>query len=105
MAFHSGHPELELYPLEEIIIAIYLPFMTVCSLPVCGLVAEGQKMIVGNVIHVPNDIASTVDVLPRNLDDIGTIALQLKMQERVQICSVQGKYSTPESVCCPAVPH
>ena len=81
VGFPQWPPELELYPLEETIIAIYLPFMTVHSLPVCGLVAEGQKMIVGNVIHVPNDIASTVDVLPRNLDDIGTIALQLKCKK------------------------
>ena len=82
VGFPKRPPELELYPLEETVISIYLPFMTVRSLPVCGLIAEGQKMIVGNVIHVPNDIASTVEVLPRNLNDIGTIALQLKRKKQ-----------------------
>ena len=29
-----------------------LPFMMISSLPVCGHTANGQKLIVGNVVHV-----------------------------------------------------
>ena len=81
VGFPERPDELKLFPLEETLIAPLLPFMTLRSLPVCGLVAEGQKLIVGNVVHVPNDISSTVDVLPRNLDDMGTIGLELKRKK------------------------
>ena len=69
---------LNLYPLEETLIAPLIPFMTVRSLPICGILQHGQKMIVGNVVHVPNDIAKTVKQLPRSLQDMGTIAVAFK---------------------------
>jgi len=69
---------LNLHPLEETLIAPIIPFMTVRSLPVSGMTKHGQKLIVGNVVHVPNDIAKTVKQLPRSLDDMGTIAVSLK---------------------------
>ena len=55
IGFPECPPELELYPLEETLVAHPLPFMTIRSLPVCGHTAIGQKTIVGNVVHVPND--------------------------------------------------
>ena len=64
VCFPKRPPELELFPLEETLISPLLPFMTIRSLPVGGLTKEGQKLIVGNVVHVPNDIASTVRILP-----------------------------------------
>ncbi len=85
-----GFPEkpaaLELHQLEEAIIAPLLPFMTVRSLPVCGQTKHGQKLIVGNIVHVPNNINKTVCQLPRMLDDIGTIALQLKRKMVYKTC-------------------
>ena len=79
--FPDRPPELNLYPLEETLISPLLPFMTIRTLPVGGLTKEGQKLIVGNVVHVPNDIASTVRILPRNLDDLGTIPVKLKRRK------------------------
>ena len=73
VGFPERPPALELFPLEETVIAPLLPFMTIRSLPV-----GGQKQIKGNVVHVPNNIASTVETLPRQLDDMGTIMLRLK---------------------------
>ena len=58
-----------------------LPFMTICSLPVCGHTANGQKLIVGNVVRVPNDITSAVNSLPHTLDEMGTIPIQLKRKK------------------------
>ena len=58
-----------------------LPFMTIHSLPVCGHTANGQKLIVGNVVHVPNDIASIVNSLPCTLDEMGTVPIQLKRKK------------------------
>ena len=78
--FPECPPELELYPLEETLVAPLLPFMTICSLPVCGHTANGQKLIVGNVVHVPNGIASTVNSLPHTIDEMGTVSIQLKMK-------------------------
>ena len=78
----AGFPKqpdaLQLHPLEETLVSPLLPFMRIQSLPVGGLTAEGQKKIIGNVVHVPNDIASTVNTLPRQLDNMGTIMLKLK---------------------------
>ena len=80
--FPEKPEELNLYPLEETLISPLLPFMTIRSLPVGGLTKEGQKMIIGNVVHVPNDISSTVRILPRNLDDMGTIPVKLKRRKQ-----------------------
>ena len=82
VCFPERPPELDLFPLEETLISPLLPFMTIRSLPVGGLTKEGQKLIVGNVVHVPNDIASTVRVLPRNLDNMGTIPVKLKRRKK-----------------------
>ena len=81
VGFPEKPPELDLYPLEETLIAPLLPFMTIRSLPVCGHFANGQKMVVGNVVHVPNDIASTVQVLPRLCEDMGTVTVNLKRKK------------------------
>ena len=73
IGFPECPPELELYSLEETLVAPLLPFMTIRSLPVCGHTANGQKFIVGNVVHVPKDIASTVNSLPCTVDEMGTV--------------------------------
>ena len=71
--FPECPPELELYPLEETLVAPLIPFMTIHSLPVYGDTANGQKLIDGNVVHIPNDIVSPVNSLPHNLDEMGTV--------------------------------
>ena len=71
------HPhELELHRLKETLVTPLLPFMTICSLPVCGHTVNGQKLIVGNVVHVPNDIALPGNSLPHTLDEMGTVPIQ-----------------------------
>ena len=82
VGFPERPPELELYPLEETLIAPLLPFMRITSLPVCGSKDIGQKQIAGNVVHVPNNIASTVEQLPRMLTNMGTVTVQLKRMKR-----------------------
>ena len=78
IGFPEHPPELEVYPLEETLVAPLLPFMTIHSLPLCGHTANGQKLIVGNVVHVPNDIASTVNSLLHTLDEMGTVPKRKK---------------------------
>ncbi len=78
MGFLEKPEELCLFPLKETLIAPLIPFMTLRALPVCGLRMHGQKSIMGNVVHVPNDVSSTVQSLPRLLDDIGTVLMKLK---------------------------
>ena len=81
IGFPECPPELELYPPEETLVASLLPFMTIHSLPVCGHTANGQMLIVGNMVHVPNDISSTVNNLQHNLDEMGTVPIQLKRKK------------------------
>ena len=38
----------------------------------------GQLTITGNIVNVPADVNSTVNMLPRLLDETGTIKVQLK---------------------------
>ena len=70
-----------MHPLEETLVAPLLPFMTIRSLPVCGQTAQGQKLIVGNVVHVPNDIATTVNTLTQNMSEMGTVPVKLKRKK------------------------
>ena len=81
IGFPECPPELELFPLEETLVTPLLPFMIICSLPVCCHSANGQKLIVGNVVHVANDTASTVNNLPHTLDEMGTFPIQLKRKK------------------------
>ena len=80
IGFPECPPQLELYPLEETLVAPLLPFLTICSLPACGHTANGQKLIVGNVVHVQNDIAS-MNSLSHTLDEMGTVPIQLKRKK------------------------
>ena len=55
--------------------------MTIRSLPVCGLVSAGQKLLIGNVVHVPNNVGTTVSTLPRMMDDMDTVAIRIKRKK------------------------
>ena len=52
--------------------------MTIRSLPVCGLVSAGQKLMIGDIVYVANDVGTTVSTLPRMLNDMDTVAVKLK---------------------------
>ena len=81
VGFPEKPQELDLNRLEEFFIAPLSAFMTIRSLPVCGLVSAGQKLLIGNVVHVANDVGTTVNTLPRMLDDMDTVAVRIKRKK------------------------
>ena len=80
MGFPDKPKELELFPLEERLVSLRIPFMQIRQLP-----SGGQFSVKGNVVNVPVDIQPTIQSLPRNIDESGTIAVKLKKRLRVQI--------------------
>ena len=65
--------ELELFPLEERLIALRIPFMQIRELP------RGRQLSVkGNVVNVPVDIQPVVEALPRPFNENVTVAVKLK---------------------------
>lgn len=72
MGFPEKPKELDLYPLEERLISLRIPFMQIRQLP-----RGGQFSIKGNVVNVPVDVQPTIDALPRTLDQSGTISVKL----------------------------
>ena len=92
MGFPNRPKELELYPLEERLISLRIPFMQIHQLP-----RGGQFCIKGNVVNVPVDIQPTINSLPRTLNQSGTISVKLKkklafkgcdFKENVRPCAV-----------------
>ena len=81
VGFPERPPELDLNRLEEFFVAPLSAFMTIRSLPVCGLVSAGQKLLIGNVVHVANNVGTTVSSLPRMLDDMDTVAVRIKRKK------------------------
>ena len=70
MGFPDKPKELELFPLEERLVSLRIPFMQIRQLP-----SGGQFSVKGNVVNVPVDIQPTIQSLPRNIDESGTIAV------------------------------
>ncbi len=105
MGFPEKLEELCLFPLEEILITPLIPFMTLRALPVCGLRTHGQKSIMGNVVHVPNDVSSTVQSLPRLLDDMGTVPMKLKRRMCYSTSVFLENVRPLKSCCCIEIPH
>jgi hypothetical protein len=64
MGFPEKPNELQLYPLEERLISLRIPFMQIRQLPRGG----GQFSVKGNVVNVPVDVQPTINSLPRNMD-------------------------------------
>ena len=81
VGFPEKPQQLDLNRLEEFFIAPLSAFMTIRSLPVCGLVSTGQKLLIGSVVHVANDVGKTVSSLPRMLDDMDTVAVRIKRRK------------------------
>ncbi|XP_064649920.1 uncharacterized protein LOC135501632 [Lineus longissimus] len=74
MKFPATPPELlDLYQLEERLIALRIPFMQIRQLP-----RGSQLSMKGSVVNVPTDVENTVNSLPRTLDKTCTIPIKLK---------------------------
>ena len=74
--------ELELFPLEERLISLRIPFMQIRELP------RGRQLSVkGNVVNVPVDIQPVVEALPRPLDENVTIPVKLKKKLSHKSCA------------------
>ena len=63
----------DLNVLECRLIAPRLAFQKIFQAP-----RRGQLKITGNIVNVPADVSSTVNMLPRLPDEAGTIKVQLK---------------------------
>jgi hypothetical protein len=81
MGFPDKPKELELFPLEERLVSLRIPFMQIRQLP-----SGGQFSVKGNVVNVPVDIQPTIQSLPRNIDESGTIAVKLKKRLEYKSC-------------------
>ena len=74
--------ELELFPLEERLISLRIPFMQMRELP------RGRQLSVkGNVINVPVEIQPVVNALPRPFDENVTIPVKLKKKMSFKSCA------------------
>ena len=73
MGFPPQPQELKLNGMEERFTAPRLTLFQMRDLP-CG----GQKSVRGNSVNLPIDIAPTVEMLPRTLDNTETIAINYK---------------------------
>ena len=65
--------DLDITPEEERLIALRIPFMQIKILP-----SGAQKQLKGNIINVPTDVAATVNLLPRYLNENGVVTVRLK---------------------------
>ena len=65
--------DLQISPDEERLLALRIPFMQIQILP-----SGFQKQLKGNVINVPTDVTSTVDILPRYVNENGVVTVRLK---------------------------
>ena len=78
--------DLDIYPHEERLIALRIPFMHIQVLP-----SGAQKSLRGNIINVPADIHETVNMLPRHLNESNTVTVRLK--RRMQYKGVYAEYN------------
>ena len=87
-------PELYLHPLEERLISLRIPFMTLYQLP-----SGSQLQMHGSVVNVPVDIAPTVQSLPRLPDNAATVPVSLKRKLQYKSC-VYKQNVRPMTVIC-----
>jgi hypothetical protein len=74
--------ELQLFPLEERLISLRIPFMQLRELP-----KGRQYSVKGNVVNVPTDIQPVVDSLPRPVDANVVVAVKLKNKMSYNSCA------------------
>ncbi|XP_070561973.1 uncharacterized protein [Ptychodera flava] len=94
LGFPDKPPELNLHPLEERLISLRIPFMTLYELP-----RGSQYQLHGSVVNVPVDIAPTVKSLPRLHDSAATIPIKLKRKRTYKTCVLQQNVR-PVAVLC-----
>lgn len=94
MGFPEKPKELQLYPLEERLISLRIPFMQIRQ-----LTREEQISINGNVVNVPVDIQPTINSLPRTLEQSGTIAVKLKKKLAFKKCDFSENVRPLAVVC------
>ena len=87
-------PELFLHPLEERLISLRIPFMTLYQLP-----SGSQLQMHGSVVNVPVDIAPTVQSLPRLPDNAATVPVSLKRKLQYKSC-VYKQNVRPMTIIC-----
>ena len=61
--------------------AYRIPIMQVCNLP-CG----GQILVHGDIVNVPVDIASTLNVLPRSMSNSDMVSIKFKRKKAYKYC-------------------
>ncbi|VDI49383.1 Hypothetical predicted protein [Mytilus galloprovincialis] len=79
MGFPQKPKELNLYPLEERLLSLRIPFMQIRQLP-----RGGQLSVKGNVVNVPVEVQPTINSLPHTLEKSGTISVKLKKKAGIQ---------------------
>ena len=93
MGFPPQPKELKLNGMEECFTAPRLTLFQMRDLP-CG----GQKSVRGNSVNLPIDIAHTVDMLPRTLDNTETIAINYKCRLCYKGCAFKQENIRPAAV-------
>ena len=93
MGFPPQPKELKLNGMEECFTAPRLTLFQMRDLP-CG----GQKSVRGNSVNLPIDIAPTVEMLPRTLDNTETIAINYKCHLCYKGCAFKQENIRPAAV-------
>ncbi|CAC5394741.1 unnamed protein product [Mytilus coruscus] len=94
MGFPQKPKELNLYPLEERLLSLRIPFMQIRQLP-----RGGQLSVKGNVVNVPVEVQPTINSLPHTLEKSGTISVKLKKKLAFKKCDFS-KNVGPFAVIC-----
>jgi hypothetical protein len=83
MKFPNKPDFFDLNELECRLVAPRLAFQKIFQAP------RGRQLkITGNVVNVPADVNTTVSMLPRLVDDTGTIKVQLKRRLQYKSCAL-----------------
>ena len=77
---HQNQKEMELYPLEEVLISPIIPFRTILESPVGS---QNQYVVIYAIVLV--DVYTTVNNLPHTLDDMQTISVKLKCNKQYKM--------------------
>ena len=93
MGFPVQPKELNLNGMEERLTSPRLTLFQMRDLP-CG----AQKSVRGNSVNLPIDIAPTVDMLPRTLDNSETIAINFKRRLCYKGCAFKKENIHPAAV-------
>ena len=81
MGFPKLPPQLKLFSMEERLIAPRIVFMLLRDHPV-----GRQTFVRGNFVNVPVDIAPTVNILPRSLNETETVTIKFKRKKQYKKC-------------------